>query len=268
MKTPQTPPIVLIFSALDGTGGAGIIADCRAVSAAGALPLVVCTGETAQNLDGVLQFWPSPPARVRAQFAALKNAEIAACKIGVAGVAAAAVADCLPSGVPTVWDPVLSPTGGAPFADSEQRRRMLKYLLPRADIVAPNRAELAALAGCDSVPAGARKLLDGGAQMVLATDVCEGAFATHELYAASAARPLWRGRCRRRRGEYHGGGCFFSATLAARLARGDSPPAAAEYAFRATVAAIDGALRLPSLGAQRLLSVPQARAHSDSKTRR
>lgn len=247
----KTPPIVLVFSALDGTGGAGIVADCRAVSAAGALPLSVATGITAQNLDGVRQFWTIPPLRVRAQFAALQNAEIAACKIGVIGLAAAVVAESIPSAAAVVWDPVLSPTFGAPFADAKQKRRMLKILLPRADIITPNRRELAILSGQNSVPDGARKLIDGGAKMVLATDICAGARVRHVLYGA-AARPLWRAECRRRRGEYHGGGCFFSATLAARLARGDSASDAADFSHRATLAAIDAALRLPSLGAQRL----------------
>ncbi|MGI9297382.1 MAG: bifunctional hydroxymethylpyrimidine kinase/phosphomethylpyrimidine kinase [Gammaproteobacteria bacterium] len=242
----------MVFSALDGTGGAGIVADCRAVSAAGALPLAVATGITAQNLDGVSQFWPVPSSRVRAQIAALRNAKIAACKIGVTGVAAVVVAENAPPAAKVVWDPVLSPTGGAPFADAKQKRRMLKFLLPRADMITPNRRELAELSGRDSVADGARALLDGGARMVLATDTREGARVRHELYAADSARPLWRAECRRRRGEYHGGGCFFSATLAARLARGDSPSAAADFAHRATLAAIDSALRLPSLGAQRL----------------
>lgn len=248
----KTPPIVLIFSALDGTGGAGVIADCRAIVAAGALPLAIATGITAQNLDGVVQFWPLPSLQVRAQFAALQNAQIAACKIGVVGKSAAAIAAMLPSGVPVVWDPVLSPTGGVPFADAAQKRQMLKHLLPRADIITPNHREITALSGCDSVADGARKLLDSGAKMVLATDIRAGTRVCHELIT-TAARPLWRAQCRRRRGDYHGSGCLFSATLAARLAHGDLPPAAADFAHRATLAAIDSALLLPSLGAQRLL---------------
>ncbi|MBE8158231.1 MAG: bifunctional hydroxymethylpyrimidine kinase/phosphomethylpyrimidine kinase, partial [Betaproteobacteria bacterium] len=114
----KTPPAVLIFSAVDGTGGAGAFADNRAIAAAGCIPLSIITAVTAQNLDGVLACWRLPPQKIRAQFAALKNAPIRAVKIGVlhAAEAAAECIDSLGGKIPVVWDPVLAPTFGAPFA--------------------------------------------------------------------------------------------------------------------------------------------------------
>ena len=250
-------PLVLIFSAADGTCGAGMIADCRAVSAAGGIPAAIATGITAQNLDGVKHFWHVPSAQVRAQFAALQGGAFAACKIGVCGISAAAIAEMLPRGVQTVWDPVLSPTAGVPFANRRRMRQMLRRLLPRTDIITPNYRELIALSGCISADEGARFLLDGGARMVLITGIGGGEKMHHLLYGRDG-KPLWRAECRRRDGDYHGSGCLFSATLAARIACGDSPSAAAEYAHRATLRAIKSAIRIPSLGGQRLLMASPA----------
>lgn len=254
----KNPPAVLIFSAFDGTGGAGALADGRAVLSAGGLPLSVLTAATAQNLDGVLDFWRMPAQRVRAQFLALKNAPVRAVKIGVLGAPSAA-AECLDllaeaagKEIPSVWDPVLSPTFGAPFAPARQIGLLKKHILPRAFMLTPNRKELAALSGESGAAAGARRLREGGARFVLAKDVRPGAEVCHELYGEDG-RVVWRARCKRRRGEFHGGGCFLSSYLAARLAAGDSPEAAAAAAHQQTLAAIDRARRIPALGRQFLL---------------
>lgn len=89
---------VLLFAGFDGTGGAGLLADYRAVTAAGALPLAVATAITAQNLDGVLATHFLPPAQVHQQAAAFfaaaprraasskrERLNIGAIKVGVVG---------------------------------------------------------------------------------------------------------------------------------------------------------------------------------------
>ena len=250
----KTPPLVLIFSALDGTGGAGIVADCRAVTAAGALPLVISTGIAAQNLDGVLQFWRTPSSQIRGQFAALKNAPVAAVKIGVVGEVAPVV-ECVRDlgDVPVIWDPVLSPTFGAPFADKTQIRRLRKQLLPLTSVVTPNRKELTTLGESQTSAVAMRALFDGGARMILVTDTHPGARVRCALHDSAAGRPLWTGECRRRRGEFHGGGCWLSSAFAARLAAGDSPKSAATKAHKITLSAIEKAFRVPKLGRQHLL---------------
>ena len=252
----KTPPIVLIFAATDGTGGAGVLADCRTAAVAGTQPLAIITGITAQNLDGVVNFWRTPAAQVRAQFAALYKAPIAAVKIGVVGDAAATIAACLQQlgDIPIVWDPILSPTDGAPFVQQRHINNICRHLLPRATIITPNRQELAILSASDDVAEGAHILTAAGADMVLVTDVGGGAHVRHELYAANHCRPLWRGRCWRRRGDYHGSGCLLATVLAARLAAGDLPIAAAAAAHKAVLLAMSRARTIPELGRQKLIS--------------
>ena len=290
---------VLIFAGGDGTGGAGVIADCRAVEQGGGEALAVWTALTAQNLDGVLHYWPVSADMIRRQFSALAAADIGAVKIGASGDDVAVVAECIDKldGAKVVWDPVLAPTGGEPFAGRELQIQMIKHLLPRADVLTPNRKELAALAtvcktmrgeisdkesaGGDEVladesarRAAAGELLAAGGRNILLTDADDGGNFSLQLYAAPSDNTLckdnsaddfdsvdsnlvWRMDYRRREGEYHGGGCFFSSFLAARLAAGDELKTAAAAALKNTLAAIDNAASIPPLGRQKLLRPPR-----------
>ena len=286
----------MIFAGGDGTGGAGVIADCRAVEQGGGEALAVWTALTAQNLDGVLHYWPVSAEMIRRQFSALAAADIGAVKIGASGDDVAVVAECIDKlgDAKVVWDTVLAPTGGEPFAGRELQIQMIKHLLPCADVLTPNRKELAALAavcktmrgeisdkesaGGDDVladesarRAAAGELLAAGGRNILLTDADDGGNFSLQLYAAPSDNALckdnsaddsnsdlvWRMDYRRREGEYHGGGCFFSSFLAARLAAGDELQTAAAAALENTLAAIDNAASIPPLGRQKLLRPPR-----------
>ena len=286
----------MIFAGGDGTGGAGVIADCRAVEQGGGKALAVWTALTAQNLDGVLHYWLVSADMIRRQFSALAAADIGAVKIGAVGDDVAVVAECIDKlgGAKVVWDTVLAPTGGEPFAGRELQIQMIKHLLPRADVLTPNRKELAALAAVcktmrgempDKESAGgddmladesarraaAGELLAAGGRKILLTDADDGGNFSLQLYAAPSDDSLcnensaddsnsdlvWRMDYRRREGEYHGGGCFFSSFLAARLAAGDELKTAAAAALENTLAAIDNASSIPPLGRQKLLRPPR-----------
>ena len=287
---------VLIFAGGDGTGGAGVIADCRAVEQGEGEALAVWTALTAQNLDGVLHYWPVSADMIRRQFSALAAADIGAVKIGASGEDVAVVAECIDKlgDAKVVWDTVLAPTGGEPFAGRELQIQMIKHLLPRADVLTPNRKELAALAaicktmrgeisdkesaGGDNVladesarRAAAGVLLAAGGRNILLTDADDGGNFSLQLYVAPSDDSLcnensaddsnsdlvWQMDYRRRTGEYHGGGCFFSSFLAARLAAGDDLQTAAAAALENTLAAIDNAASIPPLGRQKLLRPPR-----------
>lgn len=250
----NTRPIVQVYAAIDGGGGAGLLADCRTLTAAGCLPLAVTTAVTAQNLNGVSACWNLSPSRVRAQAAALTAAP-KAIKIGVVGAAAAAVAACVKQHptVPVVWDPVLAPTAGAAFVPPQQFRTLRRTLLPCTRVVTPNRAELMHLSGKKTVASAVAALLRGGARYVLATDI-NGGGRTVKNVLFDGETPLWEATCRRRRGDYHGSGCLLSSMLAARLALGDDIVAAAAAAQKAVEQAMERAVSLPALGQQKMLT--------------
>lgn len=253
-------PVVVVFAGVDGGGGAGVLADCRAVAAVGGLPLAVTTAVTAQNLDGVAAVWHLSAARVRAQFACFAEAarEAAAVKVGVVGPAAAvAVAECARrcGGAPVVWDPVLAPSAGVAFAAGGGEAALWRCLPRVAAVATPNRGELLRFAREKRVAAAVARWFEAGCAAVLVTDVDGGGgWVRHVLWTAAAPRtPLWEARCERLPARYHGTGCLFSATLAARLARGDAVAAAAEAAHAVVWAAMRAAVAVPALGGQRLL---------------
>lgn len=259
MPKRPVPPAVAVFSAADPTCGAGVYADVRAVAAQGCVPFAVLCGVAPQDLGEAREAEALSGELIRRQFAAIRPAKLAVIKIGAlfSAEAVQAVADCLADKpeVPVVWDPVLSPTSGVRFADPDTREAAKKLLLPRAFVMTPNLREARALAAAGPMlgpSLSAKKILALGAGNVLVTD-SEPPRVRCLLYGQKRAVALWQAMGPRVRGEFHGSGCRFAATLAARLARGDQLPAAADFAHRHTLDAIARALSLPQLGKQKLL---------------
>lgn len=257
---PSAPPIVALFAAADPTCGAGLFADIRAVSAQSCIPLAVACGIAAQNLNQVLAVQSLSAKDIRQQFNAIQNAPVAAVKVGAlfSPAAVRAVAKCLndiPNNIPLVWDPVLAPSRGIRFADDNTKQLAKKLLLPRAHVITPNLREARALAGGENLTGPtllAKKLIALGAKNVVITE-SERRQVQCILYQGKQSKPAFRENCKRIPGNFHGTGCAFAATLAARIARGDSMPAAVQCAHRQTLAAIKRAISIPALGAQKLI---------------
>ncbi len=224
-------PAVLVFAASDGGGGAGLLADCRALAFAGCRPLAVVTGVSAQNSEGLRGLWPVPAASLRAQFAALAEEEkknggtVAAVKIGVLAGNAEAVAECLrelPGDVLVVWDPVVAPGAGGrkSFADADAIREMRRIIAPHVFLATPNPGEIKKLTGTKFISKGARALMADGARNVVVTGVSVGkTLMRNELYCEGIDDTHDAGRFHIRPGNYHGSGCMFSSLAAGYLAR-------------------------------------------------
>ena len=254
------PPLVVLFSAVDPTGGAGLLADARAVRAQSCAPLAVACGIAPQNATEVISFRSASAKDIQDQFAAVQDAPFAAVKIGAlfSPAAVRAVAACLSRiNAPVVWDPVLAPTRGPRFADDETRNAGKTLILPRAAVATPNLREARALVGGNNITGPtlvAKKLIAMGAKNVVIT-TSERRRVRGVLYSGKKSAPEWQMECERVNGQYHGTGCCFSATLAARIAQGDSVPAAAARAHEETLAAIARAVSYPALGKQKLLAL-------------
>ncbi len=109
---------VLSIAGSDPSGGAGIQADIKAISARGCYAMAALTALTAQNTTGVTGIRPVPPDFVAEQIAAIfADIRVDAVKIGMIATAevAAAVAEALAPhrGIPVVLDPVMVAKGGA-----------------------------------------------------------------------------------------------------------------------------------------------------------
>ncbi len=232
-------PTVLVLAGHDPTGGAGLVADSEAVAACGGWALTVPTALTVQNCRDVSAVRPVPAEDLCAMAAALDDFEIAAIKIGLVpdGAVLDAVVEVLRRrpGVPVVMDPVLRAGGGSDLSTAELIDAMRRQLLPRVDILTPNRQELARLAGaeCGDDTERAVRLMSLGCQALLVTGTDHPAGRVpadrveHTLHAPETSRQwTWP----RLAGRFHGSGCTLASALAARLAAGESLVTACEQA--------------------------------------
>ncbi|HEX2013323.1 MAG TPA: bifunctional hydroxymethylpyrimidine kinase/phosphomethylpyrimidine kinase, partial [Roseateles sp.] len=146
---PQ-PALIWAIAGTDSGGGAGLAADLRAAAAFGVHACPVVAAVTAQHSQRVAAVFALPAAQLRAQLDALAgDMRPAVVKTGLlASVAAVetvcSAIDALRRDGPLalVVDPVLGATaGGAAFADAALIRAYREQLLPRADLVTPNRRE-------------------------------------------------------------------------------------------------------------------------------
>ncbi|AOT04875.1 bifunctional hydroxymethylpyrimidine kinase/phosphomethylpyrimidine kinase [Arthrobacter sp. U41] len=142
-------PRVLAIAGSDPSGGAGIQADLKSIAAHGGYGMAAITALTAQNTRGVSAVHVPPAAFLTAQLDAVsQDISIDAVKIGMLGDASVidAVRSWLAKTRPgvVVLDPVMVATSGDRLLQ-ESAEAALHALLPYADLITPNLAELAIL---------------------------------------------------------------------------------------------------------------------------
>lgn len=143
-------PNVLTIAGVDPSGGAGVVADVKAISANGAYACAVVAALTAQNTQAVTGIYPIAAAFVREQIdTLLADVQIAAAKIGMLGEreVIAAVADGLAQKLPqhVVLDPVMVAKSGDALLAREAVGALREVLLPLATVITPNLPEAGVL---------------------------------------------------------------------------------------------------------------------------
>lgn len=146
-------PTCLTIAGSDSSGGAGIQADLKTMSALGVYGMSVITAVTAQNTCGVTGIQAITPEIVKAQLEAVFS-DIAcdAVKIGMlfSVETIATVIDILDKYTPRhiVLDPVLVSTSGHRlYGDDRIVEAMKEMLFPHATLITPNTEEAALLSG-------------------------------------------------------------------------------------------------------------------------
>jgi hydroxymethylpyrimidine/phosphomethylpyrimidine kinase len=231
---------VLAIAGSDPSGGAGIQADIKAISANGAYAMAVVTALTAQNTRGVEAVKLLDPAFVVAQIdAVFDDVHVDAVKIGMLGSPeiTVAVAEALHwhGAQCVVLDPVMVAKGGDRLLSDAGVTTLIERLVPLASVLTPNLPEAAALLGeptleeASEMPALAARLLSLGAGAVLLKGGHLTA-GTSPDYLAEANGGCWLEGGRFATGNTHGTGCTLSSALAARLAQSGDPLLAARMA--------------------------------------
>ena len=240
-------PNILSIAGSDPSGGAGIQADLKAISANGGYGMAAVTALTAQNTRGVQAVTLVDPGMVMAQVAAVRaDIRIDAVKIGMLGSAAIveAVADALDGlSAPVVLDPVMVAKGGDRLLAPEAVAALRERLLPMATVITPNLPEAADLLGLDAaetraeMEAQAQALLEcGSGAVLLKGGHLDGGESPDLLCDASGAQ--WIEGPRHATRNTHGTGCTLSSALATRIGRGLPLPEAVAGAKSYIAAAI------------------------------
>ncbi|OAG37649.1 hypothetical protein AYO21_08133 [Fonsecaea monophora] len=139
----MTIPRVLVIAGSDSSGGAGLEADQRVLTAHGCYGMIATTALTAQNTLGVQDIHITPPAFVGKQIdACLTDIACDAVKIGMLGSAETikVVTEALQRHeVSTIIvDPVMVSTSGAQLLPGDAVRNLRERLLPISTLLTPN----------------------------------------------------------------------------------------------------------------------------------
>ena len=218
----------LTIAGSDSSGGAGIQADIKTMTANGVFALTAITALTAQNTTGVTGIFETSPEFLAQQLdAVFTDIYPDAVKIGM--VSSAGLIHTIAQKLRQyeakhiVVDPVMVATSGSRLLQADAVAALTGQLLPLAELLTPNIPEAEILAGmsitdaagmeaaarCISERYGCAMLCKGGHQINDADD----------LLWRSGTGKWFRGR-RIDNPNTHGTGCTLSSAIASNLAKG------------------------------------------------
>lgn len=228
----------LTIAGSDSSGGAGIQADIKTMTANGVFATCAVTALTAQNTTGVTDILESTPHFLAEQLDAVFTDIVPdAVKIGMVSSAEliAVIAEKLRQygAERVVVDPVMVATSGAKLLRDDAIQALTSQLLPLATVLTPNIPEAEILSGLPitdaaGMEAAARTISQRYGCAVL----CKGG---HQINDADDL--LWRDGCgkwfrgkRIANPNTHGTGCTLSSAIASNLAKGYDLDASVERA--------------------------------------
>ena len=218
----------LTIAGSDCSGGAGIQADIKTMTANGVYAMSAITALTAQNTTGVRSILESTPAFLRDQLDAIFEGIFPdAVKIGMvsSGELIRVIAKTLRTYRPKniVLDPVMVATSGAKLISDEAISALETQLLPLADLLTPNIPEAEVLSGlsihsAQDMERAARKIAREYGTAVL----CKGGHAINDAndLLVLEGEDYWIPGQRIDNPNTHGTGCTLSSAIAANLAKG------------------------------------------------
>src|SRR5687768_17166035 len=252
-------PVVLSIAGLDPSGGAGIVADIKTISAFGCFPAAAITSITFQNTTGVFGAEHQTAATLRAQVEPIvQDLNVVAAKTGmlptaeiVAEVARLFAEENLPA---PVVDPVMVATSGDVLIDEEAIQILKTKLFPLAHIVTPNIPEAEKLVGfsiqtepdmrraAEAIQSlGARAVLVKGGHRPAKTGEAVDVLLSENGFVQFRSEYIDAG-------EVHGSGCTLSAAIAAGLGKGMTLEEAVNTAKKYVTDAIRALQSAPRIG--------------------
>lgn len=239
-------PTVLTIAGSDNSGGAGIEADIKSISAQGCYAMTCITALTCQTPEQVYSSISVEESHIRSVLQhTFQSMRCDSVKIGMltyeALKAVTGVLETLELDIPVVLDPVMVATSGAQLSSSKVwDSQEMGQLLQKVSVLTPNIPEAKALLGvsyfkgqstddfvqlakqlkekckCNVLLKGGHMPLDGKIVDVLCYNDEVHTYFSEELTSTNL----------------HGTGCTLSSTIASRIARGEDVPVAVQNSIQ------------------------------------
>lgn len=218
----------LTIAGSDSSGGAGIQADIKTMTANGVYAMSAITALTAQNTTGVTGIFETTPDFLAKQLdAVFTDIFPDAVKIGM--VSSAELIEVIAEKLRfygaknIVVDPVMVATSGSKLLRDDAVKALTEQLLPMADLLTPNIPEAEILSGQSiSDAAGMEAAARYISETYHCSVLCKGGHQVHDaddLLWRNGSGKWFRGR-RIQNPNTHGTGCTLSSAIASNLAKG------------------------------------------------
>lgn len=242
----------LSIAGSDCSGGAGIQADIKTMSALGVFGMSVIVSVVAENTSRVLSVEDVSPEMISAQIdAVFEDISVDAVKVGMLSTPQCMSAVCAklkqynPEHI--VIDPVMYAKNGCPLMREDAIDTLVRTVVPLATLLTPNIPEAEKITGrrietLDDMKSAAVQIADLGAKAVLVKgghfsgDAKDVLFDGKRHYVFAGKRINTKNT--------HGTGCTLSSAIASYLALGEPLDAAVEKAKAYVSSAIEHSLSI------------------------
>ncbi len=246
---------VLSIAGSDSSGGAGIQADIKTITALGGYAMSAITAVTAQDTTGIHEIALIDPLMVERQV------EVVLSDIGADAVKTGMLADHMTvelcarqlerraQSLPIIVDPVLRSSSGKELLDVRGLEVMKRRLVPMSAVVTPNLDEAAALTGQrvedegDMHHAADLLLMMGASAVVITGGHLEGDRVVDLLRTADGLERRFEAE-RLETTSTHGTGCTMAAAIATCVAQGMTLESSVEKAIAFVRESMRAATRL------------------------
>lgn len=223
-------PIVLSIAGTDPSGGAGISADIKTISATGSYAAAVITALVSQNTQGVQAIFDISPEFVSTQLKSIRtDLHVSAIKIGmlhradIIEVISTTLNEIKP--IPVVFDPVMVAKDGSVLLDLNTIEYLKTALIPQVSLITPNLFEANYLlqrqiTSFDAMEYAAQELGNTyQINVLIKGGHLEQSQSKDVLYLFKEKTCHWYEATRIMTRHTHGTGCTLSAAIASYLAQ-------------------------------------------------
>ena len=220
---------ILIIAGSDSSGGAGIQADIKTVTALGSYAMTAITAVTSQNTTGVKSIVPIPPKEISNQIIfTSKDIKPDAIKIGM--LHSVKVIKNVIKSLDSikvrkiVLDPVMVAKGGAKLIDKNAIKLLKEKLIKRVSLITPNVPEAEILTKTkiknkEDMIFAANKLIEFGAKNVLIKGGHLSSKLVQDIFVNKSEIKIFYSR-RYKTKNTHGTGCTLSSAITTFLSCG------------------------------------------------